>query len=824
MVKTVVKYFLLGNTAFFLLTTIAIGGTSSKSIVAIRTPSSPQIDGFLDEVAWQLAVPVSGFQQFDPDEGHDATEATIVRVLYDDYALYVGVNCYDSEPDAIVKQLTRRDRTAQADRFSVIIDSYHDHATAFLFSGSVSGVKSDGILSQDGLMYDVQWDAVWNFDASMTSDGWSAEFKIPFSALRFAEQDTEYVWGINFRRYIARKRETDEWVLVRRSEAPTNVVSSVSKMGHLSGITNIHPPLHLELMPYQVSKALYLSQPSPFSLRKELTGTVGLDLKYGMTNNFTLDLAINPDFGQVEVDQAVLNLTVFETFYPEKRPFFLEGSQVFSFGNVFDQRQLRLFYSRRIGKRPVSPPDKPDSGYIFVEHPQTTTILGATKLTGKTNGGLSLGVLSAVTDEEKGIEEDPFGKRNPPTLFEPRSSYNILRLRQDILENSYIGLMTTGSFKDRTLPSLAGGVDWNLRFDRGVYAVDGYLAGSQVSLEPNLRLQGGTGRIGFGLLEAEHLLAVSTYDFSVKNFLVDDLGFYSQPREHGGYTQVTYKKIHAKAPLRRYYLSLESDYRWNWDGANTVKQLEGEPIFEFTNFWLFTLNYIHEFPAYDDANRGIIGLYRRPHRNRYTTTFQTDSRQAVVLAMHAGYNNTTKGANTIFSALQFTLRPNNWIEFSPGLTLIRTRTEETWARSPVTGSSILTDDGLSLFADRDVDEYDFSLRGTITFFRNLGIQFFTQVFLAKGQYSNFRKLLGEDEFLSYDYQGTSPDFNEKILNANFVLRWEYLPGSTLYVVWTQARYGDDGLFGTSLSRNFADTFKLPMDNVFLAKLSYWWSL
>ena len=297
-----------------------IAGTSTKSVVASRVSSAPRIDGVLTDQEWQWAIPVSGFQQFDPEEGAAPTEQTSVMVVYDDNALYFGVICYDSEPDAIVRQLTRRDRTVQADRFSVIIDSYHDHASAFLFGGSAAGVQSDGVLSQDGRVYDVQWDAVWDFSSAMNDRGWTAEFKIPFSALRFSDQDSEYVWGINFRRYVARKKETDEWVMVPRKETPPGTVSSVSRMGHLSGIKDIHPPLHLEVLPYQVSKANYLAQPAPFSLRKEFKGTAGLDLKYGVTNNFTFDMAINPDFGQVEVDQAVLNLTVFETQYPEKRP------------------------------------------------------------------------------------------------------------------------------------------------------------------------------------------------------------------------------------------------------------------------------------------------------------------------------------------------------------------------------------------------------------------------------------------------------------------------------------------------------------------------
>jgi len=836
MCKIFPKYFILCALACLIFAGMGIGGTSSKSIVASRLNSSITIDGLLDEQGWRTAVPVSGFTQYDPEEGAAATEATVVRALYDNDALYIGVICYDGASGEIVQQLTRRDRIAQADRFSVTIDSYHDHSTAFLFSGSVSGVKSDGVLSQDGFLYDVQWDAVWDFDAKLIPDGWSAEFRIPFSAIRFSAQDSEYVWGINFRRFIARKKETDEWVMVPRREVLPGTVSSVSKMGHVSGITNIHPPLHIELLPYQVSNLNYLTQPDPFPIRNEFKATGGLDMKYGLTNDLTFDLTVNPDFGQVEVDQAVLNLTVFETFYPEKRPFFLEGSQIFTFGNSFDNSPMRLFYSRRIGRKP-SAPTPADSGYEFVETPQTTRILGAGKLTGQTRDGLTLGLISAVTDREYGYQEktDMTGDRKSME-FEPRASYNVLRLKKDVFENSSVGLMAASIFNNQHPPVANGGFDWNLKLFDGEYALDGYLVGSR-AFTPHFdatgaasldEITGGAGKLGFGKLSGEHWFAFSAYDFSSRNFSINDIGFYSQPREQGGYTQVSYKEDRAAEPVRRYVLTLQSQYRWNWEGASTLKQLELESAWEFRNFWLLTLDYYHDLEAFDDINRGINGLYRRPSGNRLSAKVQTDPRQQAVLTCLAGSNTTQKGSSTWYTALQLALRPNTWMEFTPALTVSRSRNEESWVQSPLSGWPVFTGDGFNLFGDRDVDQYDFSLRGTVTFTRSLSLQFFTQVFLAKGRYENFTKLISPDDLLAFDYPNSltheNPDFNEKIFNTNLVFRWEYLPGSTFYLVWTQARYGNESVFDKTLSENFSGTFRLPMDNVLLAKISYWWSL
>jgi hypothetical protein len=800
--------------------TLSVGENLTKQVVPLRTVTPIHIDGQLTEEQWNSAVAVSDFQQFDPEEGAEPTEQTSIKILYDDNALYVGVMCYDSDPSGIVKQLTRRDRTVQADRISVIIDSYHDHSTAFLFSGSVSGVQSDGLLSQDGISYDVQWDAVWDFNAATTSEGWSAEFKIPYSALRFTQQESDYTWGINFRRYIARKKETDEWVLVRRSDAPPGTISSVSKMGHLVGLQNIRPPHHLEIVPYAVSSQSYLSQPSPFPLQKKLSPNTGVDIKYGLTNNFTLDVAVNPDFGQVEVDQSVLNLTVFETFYPEKRPFFLEGAQIFSFGNMFDNRQLRMFYSRRIGKRPY-PSLFPDSGFGLLDEPRTTTILGAGKLTGKTSDGLAIGVLTAVTEREEATEENLNGLKGKTILYEPQASYNVVRLKQDVLEHSSIGCIATGTFKEQTLPTLTGGVDWNLRLDDGTYAIDGYLAGSQLTIAPQQRLTGGAGRIGVGKLGGEHWLAFSLYDFATRNFFINDLGYYGQPKEHGGFTQVTYKEDFASAPLRRYSLSLQHDYRWNWDGAKTTSTFEIESSNEFINFWTLKVNYYHYFTAYDDASRGIIGLYKRPSSDLLALTAQTDPRKSVVIAHQSQYQTSEKNLSYYLLGTQLTLRPNTWMEFAPSITYASTRNEEAWPLF------FYTSNGRNLFGDRDIDQYDFSLRGTITFTRSISLQFFTQLLLAKGQYINFKELVAPDRLTPYPYDKTTnptPDFNEKTVNANLVFRWEYLPGSTFYLVWTQARYGDNGIYNRTFGDNFSDAFKLPMDNVILAKITYWWSL
>ncbi len=396
-----------------------------KSITAIRINEGAKIDGVLDENFWQQAPRSGDFIQYQPDEGKPATESTFVRVAYDDDALYVGVDLYDSKPDKIISRLTRRDRWADNDLFNVIIDSHHDHQTAYAFTLYVSGTQKDSYYYNDNWSDD-SWDGIWDSAARRTSSGWTAEFKIPFHCLRFASEQNP-VWGIYFSRQIRHNNELDRWVYI-----PEKASGFVSHFGHLKGLDKIPAPKRLEVLPYAVS----YEQTEPKNLGnpdgRDFFGNVGFDLKYGITSNITLDATVNPDFGQVEADQTVLNLTTFETFYQEKRPFFLEGFKIF-------ETPADLFYSRRIGKMPSQIPDGVD---YYLKKPSSTTILAAGKLSGKTKGGTSIGILEAVTQREKAefMHEDGYRKTE---VIEPEANYFVGRVMQDILRNSTVGVMLT---------------------------------------------------------------------------------------------------------------------------------------------------------------------------------------------------------------------------------------------------------------------------------------------------------------------------------------------------------------------------------------------
>ena len=808
--------------ALCILSTSSFPGSSSKMVTAVRTDQLIALDGEMNEPDWQMARPVMDFTQFDPAEGALPTEITSVRVLYDDNALYLGITCYDSHPEGIVQQLTRRDRTSEADRFTVSIDSYHDHQTAFVFSTNVNGVQSDGILSQDGSVYDISWDAVWSVKTRTYLDGWSAEMRIPFNALRFVQQkDRELEWGMNFRRYISRKHETDEWVMVPRTER-----LQISRWGHLRGLREISPPLHLSIAPYISSTSTFQSALTSRSAESDHKLLGGFDLKYGVTRNFTLDATVNPDFGQVEVDQAVLNLTVFETRYPEKRPFFVEGSQLFTFGAGVDNTSLPLFFSRRIGKRPTGAfsISAPVSGSIG-ENPLVTTILGAAKVSGRSNGGLALGALAALTDEERAVTKDSTGHTSS-VRTEPRGSYNVVRIKQDFAGDSWVGGIATTASRENLLPSFSGGVDWNVRLDNGGYTVDGYLAGAR-SASTAVDRDGSSGRLLVSRIAAEHWFYTTSYDFSSRYFNPNDIGFFAQPHDHGGYVQLLYRENFAAGMFRRYSFALNPEYRWNWDGVLTHAVFNAQFVGDFVNFWLGQFVYTYQHPAYDDAERGIIGTYKRPAGHSFLWYLDSDERKNFSANLTMTYSLDALRKRVFSAQLGMKLRPASWMELSPVVFYYRARNEEAWV-FPYGSISSLTGTSNSLFGDRDIDQLDLELRGIVTFTRNLSLQFFSQVFLARGKYTNYRRLLSSTELIPHappaaflQDPNTNPDFNEITLNANVLLRWEYLPGSTIYLVWTQGRFDDSGTYASGFGQRLRDTFSIAHEDVLLLKVSYW---
>lgn len=787
-------------------------GGNEKKINAVRVTTPPFIDGILDEEIWAKAQVAKDFIQRDPLEGEPASEATEVRVLYDEEALYFGCIMYDSEPDKIVARLTRRDNEINSDVISIRIDSYHDHQTAFEFTLNAAGVKIDILQYDDAQREDITWDAVWEAQTKIIPNGWSAEFKIPFSILRYRKNGNgDYDWGINFIRLISRKNERSFWAPIKKSES-----GFVSRFGHLTGLQNLPEQMRLEILPFATTKQSYEPSTEYFPKKPTLTANTGVDIKYGLTSNFTLEATINPDFGQVEADPAVLNLTTFETFFPEKRPFFIEGTQILRFSTFGNQFGPGLFYSRRIGRAISTQEVKiPANGYIKYL-PQNVTILGAAKLSGKTQNGLSVGLLQALTKQEYATVVDSTGKTSKQ-LVEPLAHFNILRFKQDLLENSNIGLIMTSVAKRERSPIFTTGFDWNLRLLDNNYSVDGFIAGSHGNKKGN-RIDGTAGRFNFGKIAGDHWLWNSAFDFTSNNYNINDLGYFQRPKDYGFITSITYKEDKPAEVLREWRTSLFLHERWSFDGPNLTREARISGYAGFHNYWRLRSFASIEMGKYDDRETRGNGLYQKPVSSMFGFFIRTDNRKNYIIGYDYDFGFDSKLKRVQVHELELELMPLTWIEIGLGSEYKQIRNQEAWAKNVM-----INNKQVSVFGDRSTDEINFTLRTTITFTRDLTLQLYGQLFIAKGYYKNFRQLVDTKNFV--DYTGTiDRDFNEQFFNTNLVLRWEYIPGSTAYLVWNHNRQSENQNYFTNFKTDINETFRNIPANILLLKVSYWLSL
>lgn len=473
------------------------GSSARRVMVAAPLEGEIRLDGRLDEAAWAAATPAGDFTQSWPRQGEPATFPSEVRVLVGNDALYVGIRMYDPHPDSIAAPLARRDASGiYSDWVHLMIDSRMDRRTAFRFTVNPRGVMRDAYHFDDG-NEDAAWDAVWDVATSIDSEGWTAEYRIPLSQLRFASgEGGDGAWGIGVMRDVARHDERSTW-----SPWSRDYPGFVSAFGTLDGVAELAAPRRLEVMPYLSSRLT--REPgdvaNPFYKENATGGEVGVDLKLGLPHGLTLDATINPDFGQVEVDPAQVNLSTFETFFSERRPFFTEGRDVFSFGAVrsyTNYESQEYFYSRRIGRAPRL--QNLGGGVAYADVPAQTRILGATKLSGKTPGGWSVGVLNAVTAEEHARYVDTEGERGTRTV-EPLTNYSIARVRRDLRGGqTVVGALGTAAFRDLSDPTLSslmhrraflGGIDFDHRWSDRVWSLSGFIAASHVSGEESA-LQG----------------------------------------------------------------------------------------------------------------------------------------------------------------------------------------------------------------------------------------------------------------------------------------------------------------------------------------------
>jgi hypothetical protein len=850
---------------------------------AVRTTGTISLDGTLSETAWTTAQPVTDFTQREPVEGASATERTEVRILYDDDALYVGARMFDRRPDSVRAQLARRDRIASSDRFVIFLDCYHDRRTGFFFGINAAGTLYDGTLYNDDWDSDT-WDGVWEGKTSRDSLGWSAELRIPYSQLRFQRQKT-HRWGINFKREIARRNESD--YLVR---TPSNGSGFVSRFVDLIGIEEVSPPPRLELLPYITTRVEYSSHEvaDPFNDGSQLGAGVGGDLKVGLGSNLTLDATVNPDFGQVEVDPAVVNLSDVETFFEERRPFFVEGANIFEYGTGgandfwgFNWANPSFLYSRRIGRAPEA--ELPDD-YDYSNVPNGSNILGAAKLSGKIKDW-SLGTLSAVTSREHA--SFALGSRRWRQEVEPLTYYGVYRAQKEIGGGrhglGFIGTVTERSFDEPQLrdelssSALGFGVDGWTTLDRdGVWVVSGWSGLSRVAGTPT-RLQSlqESSVHYFQRPDAEYLgvdsgaTALTGYAARVSlnkqkgnwmfnsaigvvdpNFEVNDLGFQFRSDQINTHLMFGHKWTKPGRLLRSWRLNLAGFRSYNFGGDVTWTGFFLTGLYELKNFstgrWFVAYN---PSTLSDRRTRGGPLMINQPG---VEWDFQLDSdpnkRWVYGVGLHGNhYRQDWEQSWSARAALEWKPGPRLSVRVEPQIERIGTSSQyvDTFDDVLATG----TFGHRYVFADLDQTTLSASVRLNWIFTPRLSLEVYAQPLLSSGSYTGFKELARRRsyEFTGYpdpaptddpdrivvDPDGSGgpaaaheiddPNFSLASLRGNAVLRWEFSPGSTLFLVWTQNRSDSETIGTFRTGRALGRLFDADADNIFLVKVSYWWN-
>lgn len=798
----------------FILSVCAIAGTNPRTVGAVRTPVPPVIDGYGNDEVWNRANVTGDFIQRDPQQGDPARHATEVRILYDDDNLYFFAMMNDSAPDSIVARLARRDEDVESDYFALGLDSYNDQQTSFVFIVLPSGSRQDFLNYNDGRDEDNSWDPVWEVKTRILPNGWSAEIKIPLSQIRFTQgNDT---WGINFVRKISRLAEESHWALM-----PKGVDGTASLFGTMTGMADVKLPPLFEVLPYGVASSEHYPPTPDREKIEKIKPNAGVDIKYGVSSNFTIDATINPDFAQVEADPEVLNLTTFETFYPEKRPFFIEGTQIIRFVTFGGDFGPGLFYSRRIGK-PIDP-QLPSDGAIITDAPRSSTILGAVKFSGKTDKGTSIGILSALTDEEQFSYRDTIGNVRTARA-EPSASFNLIRVKKDFWGNSNIGAIVTATARDGRNPAYTSGTDWDVKFDNNHFRLNGFYAHSRVITPSGEAREGSAGKVNLGRISGDWVYSVNG-DFTSRRYYINDIGFFRSPNDYGGSGNIAYRNFSPGTYFRQYNFSLNPHLRWNYDRLTLFREIRLNAYAQFLNYWALEGGLGYTASAKDPYDPRGYGVYNYPASVFARIEMETDGRNPVVIGLEENYRRNTQGAVISNAEGKISIRPTSAMEYKISVGYSTER--EFNAFADVVTDSLLTFAPAipsALYGKRDIDGIDLTLRSSILFAHDLSLQMYNQFFWAKGRYKHYSVLRPDGNLEPYPFSGNI-EFNRTSLVSNVVLRWEYREGSTLYVVWSHGRgFEQSGGYATSLESNIDNTFRAKPENVYVVKISYWMGL
>jgi len=831
---------------------------------ASRTTSAPKIDGHLDDDCWKTVGTWDGdFIQQQPNQAQPPSQQTQIKILYDDKYLYVGIIAHDNEPEKMSPLLGPRDDYTVGDITGIALDTYHDKQTAFEFNLTAAGQKVD-LMHLGEYGWDLNWNAVWDGKTSIGDSAWYAEMRIPFTQIRFANTE-EHVWGMHIWRYIYRLSEESQWKLI-----PIDAPAMVYIFGELRGIKDISNKRNFEIMPY--GKARYV----PDSYDNQHFG-FGVDGKVGVTSDFTLDYTFNPDFGQVEADPSELNLTSYEVFYDEKRPFFLEGNNIMEYSSGSDM----LYYSRRIGHAPSYVPSVDETAGETLNVPDNTSIINALKLTGKNKKGFSLGVVNSITASENAIIQN--GDLKETIAAEPFTNYTIGRVKQDFNHgNTVIGGMVTSTIrniKDENLEilpdnSLVGGFDFEHNWQNRKYFITGKsfysnVNGSETAISrlqlnsrhyyqredatyleynPNLtQLSGWGGDISGGKRSGKFRVD-GNLEWRSPGVELNDLGYLRQADYVDEKVNVEYRVNKPKSILLSYRMRLRQGHTWSYGGENLKDDLYFYSTFKYKNFWQTDFSAKRTFRNIDTrVLRGGPSLRLDPE-NKFDIGIRTNSQKDLLAGVTGTFirsDNKINRENTYSFILYW--RVGNRFTLSSQSVYSLEKDNNQYLRY-----SRIDDKKEYLVGLLDRKTLYTTLRAELFITPEFSLQYYGSPYVSTGRYLDYRRvadskalnlndrfetLIKDNELLVdgngnvyHDFADYNFDFNFQEFRSNFVARWEYKTGSTIYLVWTHNHSSYDESYNGSVLNSLKEISKLNLfdklnsQNAFMIKISYWFSL
>jgi len=847
------------------------GRVRQKLATVVRVADgSIRLDGRLDDAAWNAAPAITDFSQKEPIEGVPATERMEVKFAYDNGAVYVGARMYSRDPATIQAPLARRDNVGrQAEHFFVSLDTYHDLRTAYTFGVSVSGVRIDHYHSRDDEeSADPGFDPVWEAKTSIDERGWTAELWIPFAQLRFSAE-TDQTWGLNIGRFTPTLDEEDYWVVVPRTER-----AWASRFGVLQGIQGVRPSRRIELLPVIVGSSTVNANRdpnNPFDDGRNLLGRVGADFKMGLGPNLTMEATFNPDFGQVEADPAEVNLTAFATRFPERRPFFIEGARLLTTPN-----QSKFFYSRRIGARPAGP-----APGDFVDYPDTGTILGAGKITGRLPSRTSIAVLAAVTGEGFARTAD-VTKSVTEVRVGPSVTYGVGRVQQE-----FGRLGSTVSAQVATLHrhlaagdpladllsrnALTYGADTLIRFKGGEYeftwaGLGTFVTGQPKALEAIQRtpehyfqrpdmdyrsldptrtsLSGYSQTMNLNRISGKHWLFGLSSIYDSVAFHANQIGQMNGADGIQPGANITYRETQPGRIFRSYSIRVAQQNEWNHGWNRQTGSLRSTVNVTWLNFWTSSVTVSRMLRTQDARLTRGGPLMAGPGGWTIDAVFGSSASAQTRWTGAAGASENELGGMSRRVTGSFSFRPGPRWQLSVEPAYDRLIDAQQYV-STLSGGRPETFGSRYLFAYIERSTFSTEFRMAFTLKPDVNLDVYAQPFAASGRYYDFGELLEPSSLqrLTYGTAGTtldlmpdgnrivnaggSPftlrnrDFNVRSFQSNVVLRWEWRPGSTMYAVWQQNRDAQDPIGARVGLGDVFRSVRSPGTNIFLVKTSFW---